>query len=64
MLNHHDGVALIAQLVQHVQQLLDIRKVQAGGRLIQNIQRLTGTAFGQLTRQLHALRFTAGQRCR
>ena len=24
VLNYHDGVALIAQLVQHVQQLLDI----------------------------------------
>ena len=45
MLDDHDGVALIAQLMQHVQQLLDISKVQTGGRLIQDIQRLTGAAF-------------------
>ena len=64
VLNHHDGVALIAQLVEHIKQLLNIRKMQAGGRLIQNVQRLTGSTFGQLARQLHALRFTAGQRCR
>lgn len=45
VLNDHDGVALIAQLVQNVQQLLDIGKVQPRRRLIENIQRLAGTAF-------------------
>ena len=62
MLNHHDGVALIPELMQHVQQLLNIRKMQTGGRLIENIQRLPGTAFGQFARQLHALCFTARER--
>ena len=62
MFDDHNRVALIAQLMQHVEQLLDIRKVQTGSRLIQNIQRLTGAAFGELTRQLHALGFTARQR--
>ena len=38
--------------------------MQTGGWLIQNVQRLTGAALGQLTRQLHALRFTARQRGR
>ncbi len=32
--------ALIAKLMQNVEQLLDIRKVQTGGRLIENVQRL------------------------
>lgn len=45
VLNHHDGIALIAQLVQHFQQLLDIGEVQTGGRLIEDIQRLAGTAL-------------------
>ena len=45
MFDDHDGVALIAQLMQHVKQLLDIGKVQAGGRLVQNVERLTGAAF-------------------
>ncbi|STQ08152.1 Uncharacterised protein [Enterobacter cloacae] len=62
MLNDHNSVALIAKLMQNVEQLLDIRKVQTGGRLIENVQRLPGTAFGQLTRQLHALRFTSRER--
>ena len=48
--------------MQHVQQLLNIRKMQTGGRLIENIQRLPGTAFGQFARQLHALCFTARER--
>lgn len=61
VLNHHDGIALIAQLVQDFQQLLDIGEVQTGGRLIEDIQRLAGTALGQLARQLHALRLAAGQ---
>ncbi|MNE50429.1 hypothetical protein D3C80_1450020 [compost metagenome] len=38
--------------------------MQTGGRFIQDVQRLTRPAFGQLTRKLHALRLTAGQRCR
>ncbi|MNY52920.1 hypothetical protein D3C86_1886380 [compost metagenome] len=64
MLNDHNGVALIAQLMQHFKQLLDIGEVQAGGWLIQNIQRLAGSALRQLARQLHALRLTAGKRRR
>ena len=59
--NHHDGIALVAQLVQNFQQLLNIGKVQTGGRFIKDIQRLPGTAFGQLARQLDALCFAAGE---
>ena len=36
--------------------------MQTGGRLIEDIDGLAGRAFGQLGRQLGALRFTAGQR--
>jgi translation initiation factor IF-2 len=36
--------------------------VQAGGRLIENIQRLAGTPFRELARQLHALGFAARER--
>ncbi|VDZ81515.1 Uncharacterised protein [Salmonella bongori] len=39
--DYHDGVALIAQLVQNIKQLLNIGKMQTGGRLIKNIQRLS-----------------------
>ena len=37
--------------------------MQTGGRLIEDIDCLAGRAFGQLGRQLGALRFTAGERC-
>ena len=37
--------------------------MQTGGRLIENIDGLAGRAFGQLGRQLGALRFTARERC-
>ena len=62
VLNHHDGVARIAQLVQHLEQQLHIGKVQAGGGLIQDVERAARVAFGQFLGQLDALGLTAGQR--
>lgn len=50
---------MVAQAMQHIQQLLNIGKVQAGSRFVEDIQRLAGIALGQLTRQLDALRFAA-----
>jgi hypothetical protein len=47
MLNHHNGIAAIPQVMQHFQQLLDIVKMQASSRLIQNIQRFAGITFRQ-----------------
>ncbi len=35
--------------MQNVKQLLNIGKVQAGGRLVENIQRLPGTALRQFS---------------
>jgi len=35
VLDHHDGVALVAQAVQDVQQLLDVVEMQPGGGLVQ-----------------------------
>lgn len=45
VLNYHNGIALIAQFMQYVEQLLNIGEVQTGGRLVENIQRLPGAAF-------------------
>jgi hypothetical protein len=45
------GVAVVAQAMQHVEQLLDIREVQAGGRLVEDVQGLAGIALGQLAGQ-------------
>lgn len=61
MINDHNGIALITQLVQHRQQLLDIDEVQTGGRFIEDIQYLASAALRQFACQLNALRLTAGQ---
>ncbi|CAD5880387.1 Uncharacterised protein [Escherichia coli] len=45
VLNYHNGIALIAQFMQYVEQLLNIGEVQTGSRLVENIQRLPGAAF-------------------
>src|SRR5579885_2919858 len=62
VLDDDDGVAVVAQPVQHAEQLLDVVEVQAGGRLIENVERVAGVALGELPRELHALRLAAGER--
>jgi hypothetical protein len=44
VLDHHHRVALVDQLVQHFQQLLDVVEMQAGGRLVEDIERAAGGA--------------------
>ncbi len=62
--DHHDRVALVAQPVEHLEQLRDIVEMQAGGGLIQDVERLTRRALGELASELHALGFAARQRRR
>ena len=62
MLNDDHGVARVDQLLQHVHQAVHVRNVQAGGRLIEDIDGLAGRALGQLGRELGALRLAAGER--
>src|SRR5688500_14204852 len=64
VLDHHDRVAVVAQLVQHGEQVLDVVEVQAGGGLVEDVERLPGVAPRQLLRQLDALRLAARQRGR
>ena len=61
MLNDHNGVAGIAQLVQHFEQQCNVGKVQAGGGFVQDVQSATCVALGQFQSQLHTLCFTARQ---
>ena len=61
VLDHDDGVAGVAQLVQHPQQQFDIGEVQAGGRLVKDVEGSAGVAFAQLQRQFDALGLAAGQ---
>src|SRR6185436_836660 len=62
VLDDHDGVALIAQPVQHVEQLRDVVEMQPGGRLVEDVERAAGGALGELPSQLDPLRFAAGKR--
>ena len=55
VLNDNDRVARIHQLLQHLDQAMHVRDVQAGGRLIEDIHRLAGAAAGQLIGQLDTL---------
>jgi hypothetical protein len=62
VLDDHDGVAVVAQAVQHLEQHLDVLEVQAGGRLVEDVERAAGVALGQFQRQLDALRLAARER--
>ena len=62
VLDHDDGVALVDQLLQHVEQLPRVLEVEPGGRLVEDVDGAAGAAAGQLLRQLDPLRLAAGQR--
>src|SRR5690606_17123326 len=63
MLDHQYGVALINELLQHVQQMCDILEVQPGSGFIKDVKRFTCVAFGKFGSQLHPLRLATRQRC-
>ena len=62
MLNNQHGVAAVGQPVQDVEQLVNVGKVQAGGGLVQNIQRAPRAFARQFVGQLDALRLPARER--
>ena len=61
MFNNDYGIALLYQFMQHRQQHFNVFKMQAGCRLVQNIQRLARAARRQLFGQLYTLRLTPRQ---
>ena len=64
VLDDEHGVAGIDQALQHDQQLAHVVEVQAGGRLVEDVEGAPGAAPLQLARELDALRLAAGQRRR
>src|SRR5262249_20995140 len=64
VLDDEYGVAAVHQTGQHLEQALDIRKVQTGRRLIQNVEGASRTAPAQLAAELHTLGLTTRQRGR
>ena len=60
VLDHHQGVAFVAQFVQGVEQNLVVAGVQADGRFVQHVAHALQVA-AQLRSQSDALRLAAGQ---
>src|SRR6266436_9777374 len=58
MLNDHDGISEIAQLLHDLDQLGGIARVQPDARFIENIQGVHQPS-AQTGRKIHSLRFTA-----
>src|ERR1039458_8948839 len=56
-----DRIAQVGQTEQHVEQLLHVVEVQAGGGLIEKVKSFAGLALAQLAGQLDALRLAARQ---
>ena len=61
MLDHHHRVAQVHEALQNVKKFADIVEVQAGGGLVQQVERAAGLALAQLLGQFDALRFAAGE---
>lgn len=59
MFNDNDRIAAVRQSAQNLDQLMDIGKMQSRRRLIQNVDRLSGSSLAQLRRQLDTLCLTA-----
>ena len=64
VLDDDHRVALVDQLVQHFEQLRHVVEVQAGGRLVEDVERAAGRLARQLLGELDALRLAARQRGR
>ena len=56
-----DGVAVLHQAVEDLEELLDVRQVQAGGGLIQDVEGAAGGPFAQFPGELEALGLAAGE---
>ena len=64
VLDDDDRVAGVDEPVEHLEELLDVGEVEAGRRLVEEVERLARRAPRQLGRQLDALRLAARQRRR
>src|SRR5579871_3994583 len=62
--DNQDGVASIYQAMQNIEEALNIGEVQAGGWLVENIERAPGGYAAQLFGKLDTLRLAAAERCR
>lgn len=63
MLDDEDAISFFDQPVEYVEEFLNIRKVQSCSRLIENIESLSCRSFGEIERELDALRLSTRE-CR
>ena len=61
VLDDDDRVALVDQALEDVEQLADVLEVQAGRRLVEDVDGAAGGSLLQLGRELDALGLTAGE---
>ena len=61
MFNDNDSVPAVNEFPEHFEQDFDILKMQARGRLVQNIKRVSGIFPVQFGRKFHPLALTSGQ---
>ena len=61
VLDEHDGVAGVDQPVQLAQQQRDVGRVQAGGGLVEEVERVPAPGPLQLGRELDPLRLAAAE---
>ena len=61
VLDDDDGVALVDEELEDVQQAVDVGEVQAGGGFVEDVEGAAARALGELARQLEALGLAAGQ---
>ncbi|MNT06822.1 hypothetical protein D3C72_1415040 [compost metagenome] len=61
MLDDDDGVAVVDQFLKHLQQLAGVLEMQAGRRLVEDVEGLAGGAAGQFLGQLDPLGLAARQ---
>src|SRR6185295_12707339 len=64
VLDDQDRIAGVDQPRQHAEQALDVREMQAGSRLVEDVERAARGAARQLAGELDTLRLAAGERGR
>ena len=64
MLDDDDGVARIDEPVEHVEQALHVREMEAGRRLVEDVEGPPGRPARELGRELDPLRLAPGERRR
>src|SRR5579862_434652 len=61
VLDDEDGVAEADEALENVEKLADVVEVQAGGGLVEDIERAAGLPLGEFASQLDSLRFASGE---